>query len=567
MQWDVRIRLRDGISLSGILYLPADLDTAGPAIFTMTPYVAQAQHERGVYFASHGYPFLSVDVRGRGNSQGIFHPRSEARDGYDVVEWIARQPFCNGRVAMCGGSYQGFCQWAVAREQPPHLDCIVPVSAAFFGVDFPMRSNVFLSYIPRWLTLVGGRTSQEKLAGDWSFWLDRFRHWFEAGTPFRELDAHVGVPSALFQEWIAHPHRDDYWDSYNPSADHYAQLNLPVLSITGAYDADQLGALEHYRQHVRLASPRAQSRHYLIIGPWDHAGCANPTTDFAGLKVGTASVIDLRLLQRQWYAWTMQSGPKPEFLRNNVAYYVMGADEWHYADSLQAVTARTQTLYLHSDNNPVDVFRPGSLSPAAPSSSGPDCYNHDPRDVSIAELESRIDPTDVTEQRVLHARNGKQLVYQSAPFVQDVEITGFFRLSLWLSIDRPDTDLRAAVYEMASDGGVVLLSADWIRARYRADVRFAQVIDSAGPLRYDFEQFTFISRRISKGHRLCLTIGPLDSIHWQRNYQSGGCVSNESIADARPVTVMVFHDADRRSALHVPLGKSACAATSHDGAG
>ena len=116
-QWGVQIPLRDGVKLSANLYRPRGESPPLPCVVTLTPYVAQSYHERGVYFAAHGYVFLSVDVRGRGNSEGVFTPfLQEARDGHDVVEWLARQPYCNGKVAMWGGSYAGYAQWASAKE-------------------------------------------------------------------------------------------------------------------------------------------------------------------------------------------------------------------------------------------------------------------------------------------------------------------------------------------------------------------------------------------------------------------------------------------------------------------
>lgn len=95
IHWDLRIPLRDGVQLSAILYLPEPLEAPAPTLFTLTPYIAQGYHAQGVFFASHGYPFLSIDVRGRGNSQGDFEPNiNEGRDGYDIVEWLAEQTYC-----------------------------------------------------------------------------------------------------------------------------------------------------------------------------------------------------------------------------------------------------------------------------------------------------------------------------------------------------------------------------------------------------------------------------------------------------------------------------------------
>src|SRR5450631_1884009 len=185
-QWGIEVPMRDGVRLNATVYTPRDQIAPAPCIFTLTPYIAQSYHDRGIYFASHGYPFLTIDVRGRGNSEGDFRPLiQEARDGYDVVEWLARQPYCNGKVSMWGGSYAGYDQWATARENPPHLATIVPVAAPVAGVDFPAPNLLFISYDIQWLTLVSGRASQAAIFDDEAFWLSAYRRWYESGAPFR----------------------------------------------------------------------------------------------------------------------------------------------------------------------------------------------------------------------------------------------------------------------------------------------------------------------------------------------------------------------------------------------
>jgi uncharacterized protein len=557
VQWGVKIPLRDGVHLNATLYLPPDHLGATPAIVTLTPYIAQTYHDRGLYFAAHGYPFLIVDVRGRGNSEGVFKPLlNEGKDGYDVVEWLARQTYCNGQVAMWGGSYSAHVQWSTAKECPPHLATIVPAASPYLGVDFPARSQIPTPYLMQWLTLVWGRTSQDKLF--WAnerYWGEQFRQWFESGAAFRELDVQLGSPSPIFQDWVSHPHRDAYWDSYNPTSQEYAKVAIPVLTITGIYDGDQPGALMHYKEHLQTIGAANGSRHHVVIGPWDHAGTRTPAVEFCGLKCGPASLIDLSKLHLEWYAWTMQGGPKPRFLRSNVSYYVMGAEKWRYADTLEAITERSEPLYLNSTANPVDVFKSGTLTPQCPIHTEPDHYVYDPRDLSLAPLESMVDPESRTDERMIHASIGKRLVYHSAPFHDDIEISGFLRLSVWLSIDRPDTDFRAAVYEVDLDGSAIQLTTDSLRARYRQSPRQPKLVDTHEALQYRFEGFTFVSRQVKKGRRLRLVFGPIDSIYSEKNYNSGGVVSEESIKNAQPVTVKLFHDQQHPSALHIPFAR------------
>jgi hypothetical protein len=554
-QWDVKIPMRDGIRLSALLYTPRDSTEPRPCVFMLTPYIAQQSHARGVYFASRGLPFLIVDSRGRGNSEGVFRPFiDEAHDGYDIVEWLAKQPWCNGKVAMWGGSYVGYDQWATAKERPPHLVTIVPTASVYPGLDFPMFKNIPYPYIMQWLTYVSGHTSQDVLFNDSDFWIATDRRWFESGAPFKDLDRLLGNPSETFREWVAHPQLDEYWDAFVPSAEQYAQLDMPILTITGSHDDDQPGALAYYREHMAHGSPQAKANHYLVIGPWDHFGTRTPKLEFGGLKVGSASLIDMGQLHLQWYAWTMQGGPRPEFLKKRVAYYVMGADKWRYADTLEAVTASHQPLWLDSAVNATDVVTSGFLQ-TKPGKGAPDHYVYDPHDTSDAGLTPLPKEAPLVDQRLAYARTGKQFVYHSAPFERDTEISGVFKLSAWLSIDQPDTDFDVAVYEIALDGTSTYLTGDVVRARYREGLRSPKLIRTTAPLRYDFDGFTFISREIRKGSRLRLTLRPLNTFTNQKNYNSGKTVAEESMQDARSVTVKLFHDAQHASVLYVPLGQ------------
>src|SRR5262249_45534962 len=156
----------------------------------------------------------------------------------------------------------------------------------------------------------------------------------------------------------------------------------------------------------------ARARHYLVIGPWDHAGTRTPRDEVGGVKFGPASLVDLPHLHLDWYRWQMQDGPRPEFLKKAVSYYVSVADVWRYADSLEAAPADVMPMYLASSGNGAsDVLAAGALTPDAAAAKGaPDQYLYDPRDVSIAALESEIDPSSLTDQRLIQARGGHELI-------------------------------------------------------------------------------------------------------------------------------------------------------------
>lgn len=558
--WGEKIPLRDGIKLNATLYQPHDQRAPLPCVFTLTPYISQLYHERGVYFAAHGYVFLTIDVRGRGNSEGAFTPLlQEAKDGFDIVEWLARQPYCNGKVAMWGGSYAGYDQWATAKEFPPHLASLVPVASPRPGVDFPFLQNIFYSYDMQWITLTSGRTAQDVIFDDSAFWSSRFGQMHTNMRPFRELDAIVGNPSSTFHTWLSHPQSDTYWDSYSPTPRQFARIDLPILTITGQYDGDQPGALSFYRDHFRYGSVAARNKHYLIIGPWDHAGTRTPTEEYAGVKFGPASLVDLNRLHRDWYDWTLKGGAKPAFLKDKVAYYMLGNDTggWRYASSLDAITSSRRPMYLASRGNGSNgVFSSGELTDAAPGAAAkPDRYVDDPRDTTFSAWDgSETSDSDLTDQSGLMAASGKVLVYHTPAFARPTEFAGFPTLSLWLAIDQPDADIAAYLYEIRPDGSSIELDSEILRARYRGDLRTPVPVKPGVVERYDFDRFHFMARRIGKGSRLRLAIGPVNSKFFEKNYNSGGVVANESGKDAHTAVITLYHDARHPSVLYMPVG-------------
>lgn len=555
MEWGVKIPMRDGVALNATVYRPQGQKDPLPAVFTLTPYVGDSYLERALYFAEHGYVFAMVDVRGRGNSGGVFEPfANDPRDGHDLVEWFAAQPWCNGKVAMWGGSYAGFDQWATLKEAPPHLATIVPAAAAHPGVDFPFQFNIFTPYDMQWLSYTSGVTSNGNLFGTPAFWGAKARQYYDTHAAFRTYDAIVGNPSAVFQKWLQHPTPDAYYDAMVPSPDQYRGMRVPILTITGDYDGDQPGAFTYYRRHMEYGTPEAKLSHYLIIGPWDHAGTRTPKAEVGGLKFGAASVLDLNDLHRQWYDWTMKGGAKPEFLKQRVAYFVVGADAWKYADSLEAVTGAWRTLYLGSRDGAGDLFHSGTLSEKT-GPGGADRWTYDPLDTRPGDAEPDDDPSYLTSQRGVVNLYGNGAIYHGEPLAEAAEVSGFPKLTLWLAMDVPDTDLEADLYEVLPDGSSVALSSAAMRARYRESAREARPVPPGKAEKYVFDNFTFFSRRLAKGSRVRLLVRCVNSTGAEKNYNSGGVVADETGKDARTAHVTLLHDREHPSALELPIGK------------
>jgi putative CocE/NonD family hydrolase len=557
MRWAVKIPMRDGVLLNATIFLPHAQKDPVPVIFTLTPYIGDSYMDRAMYFAQHGYVFALVDVRGRGNSAGVFEPfANDPHDGYDLVEWLAKQPFCNGKVTMWGGSYAGYDQWATLKEFPPHLATIVPAAAAHPGVDFPFQYNIFGPYVEQWLSFTSGATSNAMLFGNGVFWGGRSREAYDQHLAFNGYDRFVGNPNPVFQKWMKHPIPDEYYDAMVPSPEQYKRMAVPILTITGHYDGDQPGAFTYYKRHMQYGTAEAKQNHFLIIGPWDHAGTRSPKRDVAGLKFGEASVLDLNKLHTEWYDWAMKGGSKPEFLKKRVAYYVVGAgaENWKYADSLETISNEKRTFYLGSNGTAETVFQSGTLSEQGSAGAASDKWVYDPLDTRAGDAEADDDAGLTSQQAVMNVY-GNGAIYHTAGFSDATEISGFLKLTLWLAMDVPDTDLEVAVYEILPGGGSVVLTSATMRARYRESLRQEKPVPPGKPEKYVFDNFTFFSRRIAKGSRLRLFVHCLNSPSTEKNYNSGGVVAAETGKDAKTAHVTLMHDAEHPSSLEVPIVK------------
>lgn len=491
----LEVPTRDGTVLRGLHYQPAA--ASAPAILTMTPYGADGFHKYAPTFAARGFNFVSLDTRGRGDSDGEFMPfHHEGADGHDAVEWLASQPWCDGNVVTFGGSYCGFVQWTIVATKPPSLRAISPTAAVYPGVDFPMHRNNFEYYDVRWLTYVSGRRQNSRLFEDESFWRTAVQRLFDADKPFRDFDlTTLGQRLPAFQEWLDHPELDDYWDQFVPRD--YADIDIPVLTITGQYDDDQLGALTFYGKHD-------VANHDLVIGPWDHAATRSSAREFGGLTFAESSQVDLTNLQADWYDWVLGRGERPKFLADRVVYFHTGADEWRSAPEVP--TAFTEVELKPSEQTELYI---------------------DPRAVDQA-------PDD--EKKFLTDKLAG-LVFVTDP-LPVTDISGRPRVRLTLNSDLPDFTLLAQVYLLRGTEPAVLLGGIPFVARYRESLRRAEPWQSDVDTQVELGAFPFISLQARQDDRIAVVIRQPHLQH-QVNYQTGGTIADETPQKAKAGTVRV----------------------------
>jgi len=563
----VKIPMRDGTHLVAYLHKPAEMTEPLPLIFMMDPYNANRWGDRGRFYVKHGYVLVAADVRGCGQSPGTFRPfEPDGQDGYDAIEWLAKQPYCNGKIGMRGGSYQGWVQWTILKGAPPALKTIIPVVSTYPGTEgIPKNRNMMLSYVISWLESVKRKSGQPHLKED--IFLQKKCEMYRKHIPFAKFGELHGKTYPQFDTWIKHPAVDSYYDAMNPTPEQYARMNIPILTITGHFDADQTGSMLHYRRHLKNAPPEAGEKHCAVIGPWTHGGvfAAKKGGKNAGIEFGKASRIDTYQLSLEWFNWTLKDGPRPAFLKKNFVYYVMGTEQWKYADNLYAIPSRATKWYLDSGRDGASsISKPGILNIDSPSGKPSDTYTYDPLDTRPGEMEIaegdesgsyNIFRTNAFSQRYARSvsKFGHGLIYESAPLTEETEISGYAKLVAWISMDVPDTDLMTTIHEVLPDGTCIQLTDDALRARYRLSPRKAVLATPGKIHRYEFSHFWFFSRVLKKDSRLRLVFMSPNSIHLEKNYNGGGVVAEESAKDARTARITLHHDGRHASFLELPV--------------
>jgi uncharacterized protein len=240
---DLRVPMRDGVELSLDVVLP-EVGRPVPVALVRTPYdktIARANDEELIgVLLENGYGIAYNDCRGRFNSDGDFFPYwDEHADGYDTVEWIAEQEWCDDNLGMLGRSYVGQTQWYAASEAPPHLKAIVPCASPPSSLwrNEPFQNGIFRTCDGEWMVMMGRRSWQ--LARASAAIYSEQRDYYEA-IPFADLDKVAGVESTWWRQWMTHPTYDDFWR--HSEYGRYSEMTVPALGITGWWDMNFPGA-------------------------------------------------------------------------------------------------------------------------------------------------------------------------------------------------------------------------------------------------------------------------------------------------------------------------------------
>jgi putative CocE/NonD family hydrolase len=512
-----------------------------PAALQFTIYAEKNNFNEAKLAAAHGYAGIIAYTRGKGLSPDQIVPyEHEVTDVNSVIDWIVRQPWCNKKVGMYGGSYNGFSQWAAAKQIHPALKTIVPYVAAMPGLGLPMENNVFLNANYGWAFYVtNNKYLDNHVYYDPSRWRRMQQEWFESGVAYRKLDSVDGTPNRLFQRYIQHPAFDLYWQSMVPYKQDYSRINIPVLSITGYYDDGQISALHYLKEHYKY---NKNAHHYLIIGPYNHLGAQRGGSPFlTNYAVDPVALINTSEITFAWLDHIMKAGKRPAILKDKINFQVMGANQWLHAPTLAKMSNSTLSFYL----NDSIVGMHHLLGKGKPS--------------KVASLKQVVDfsdrkstnndyyPNPIVKTK-LEISNG--ISYVSDPFTEAVVIAGQFSASLKVKINKRDMDIGLVLYEVLPDGKYFHLAYFLGRASYANDISRRELLQPGKKETITLERSRLVCRRMEKGSRLLLLVNINKNSFAQVNYGTGKDVSEETIADAgEPLEIEWFND----SFINVPV--------------
>jgi uncharacterized protein len=552
-QDDILIKTRDGISISARLVRPKTTGKPLPALLEYTTYLTPGYISE---VAAHGYVGVLAYARGTGKSTGAAVPfQREGEDLRAVINWIAMQPWSDGRVGMYGSTYSGYTPWAAAKRLPPALKAIAVTSPTAPGIDMPDDGAVFRNFAYRW-SLYVMNAIDDKAYDDEAAWRALDQKWYASGKAYREFAGFYGKPDFVFLRWLNHPSYDRFWQTMIPYGREFAKINIPVLTITGYYAAGEAGALYYFDEHHRN-NPHAD--HTLLIGPYDDgATVGSVQSALRGYQVDAAAQVDLRELRYEWFDHVLKGAPAPVLLQGRVNYEVMGGNEWRHAQSIDAMGNGTLKFYLDATTAVGGSHRLAQhITPVkakTASAKGAEAKSSDSKSKSKGKvppafvsqevsLADRSDATSWAPQVEIASHNVEvrnATAYVSDPLPKPLELQGQWSGRFDLTINKVDVDLRVAAYELLPNGDYIQLFEPYtLRASYAKD-RIHRRLLKAGErqvLAFKIERLT--SRKLQAGSRIVLILGINKRPDEEINYGTGGDVSNESLESAGKVPVRI----------------------------
>ena len=540
--------MRDGVKLYADVYRPRR-EGRFPVLVIRTPYgtMREGAQTAPIHFAQSGYVAVIQDVRGRYESEGQWDPfRSEAEDGYDTIEWAARQPWSNGKVATEGGSYLGHVQWRAASLAPPSLVAAFPRVAstniysnwAYLGGAFRLSFNFGWGVV----RMPHHIMQPQYLHGGAAFSPDELSYEKILSTlPLKESDL-ASSNSAVkhYRDWIQHQGYDQYWKSISDE-ERFGNIKVPVHTQGGWYDIFLAGTINGFTgMRNKGGSEKARRESKMIIGAWGHGA----SQKFGDIDFGPTANRSLSARELQWFDHYLKGADNGIDREPPVEIFFMGANKWAHAQDWPLPGTRYTPYYLASG---------ATLSAAKPDASGNDKYVYDPANPvptlggnNCCGTPTLAGPKD---QRPIEARKDV-LVYSSAVLSGPLAIAGPVKMKLHASTDGPDTDFMVKLIDVAPNGYAMNIAEGILRARFRKGLDRMELLEPGKE--YEFEvDMVGTANVFLPGHRIRVDITSSNFPQFDRNPNTGEALGASSKIRAAKQTVL--HGGARASHIVLPV--------------
>ena len=518
---EVAVGMRDGVRLVTRIWTP-DKPGEYPVVL-MRGYGAGFYGNRQVQFTKAGYACVGQQCRDRGGSDGTrFFP--DDKDGYDTIEWIARQPWCNGKVAMWGGSYWAATQWRAAVARPPSLKAIVPgyIDADHWKYGYRSHGAIHLK-----MTTQSNRAIP---SGDYSL-----KKWKEmlSFLPLIDMDRQVlGRENQLWNDYIKHSSFDDYWKPISMrDGDKWGRIEIPVYCMAGWRDYYAGAALESYsalKAHGKSPDVRVH------IADHGHSGAPDVAETIRwldqhlkGRDTGISREPPIKIQVRHG-GWRMEH-------------------EWPLS------SAQFTKYYLSSR----DGSRIGSLTTNPPRREQPTKYTYDPRNPTLtlgANGSHFAVPGLIIAGSADQRPNEKRpdvLVYTTPALGEDTEVIGPVEVRLFAASSAKDTDFIIKLIDVQPDGRALNVTEGIVRARFRRSIWEAPTLIAPGQT-YEYRiELLPVAIIFGKGHRIRIHVSSSSWPLWDRNQNTGRPIGMDAEVETAEQTI--YHDSERPSHIVLPI--------------
>lgn len=537
---EISIKTPDGASIAAVMVRPNSLVKPSP---TLLEFTIRDSQNLAIECAAHGY----VGVVAYAGAKRAGSPRAapyqhDGEDARTVINWISKQAWSDGRVAMYGDAYGGFTPWAAAIKLPPALKAIAASAPTAPGIDVPMEGSIFQNSAYRWsLQVTNTNAALDESFKDDALWHALNEKWYRSGARYRDLGRLHGQPNPIFIRWLNHPSYDRYWQKMLPYREQFAHIDIPVLTTTGYFAASEPAALYYFTQHYRY-NPHAD--HTLVIGPFDDGVMARGATMLRGYTLDSDALVDLRELRYQWFDHILKGSTMPSLLKDRVNFEVMGANEWRHAPSLEAMSGGLLKFYLDggASGDSRRLTRHRSAKPT---------FIAQTVDFADRTDAGWVPPADLVSKS-LEPHNA--MMFVSEPLPKATEFNGLFSGRLDFTVNKMDMDLNITMYERLASGEYVRLfsPAFEFRASYVQDRVHRHLLKAGERQQLPFRSERLTSRQLQAGSRLVMVLGINKRPDREINYGTGNDVSEESIEDGKTPLKIRWHS---DSYIEIPVRK------------